>query len=74
MELVLNMLAEATTKEISNAKNPKTFKQSEEIAQKGGNIAGGARLEIEKQLERPVVSSKNSLDLIESKKKKQIAN
>lgn len=60
LELVLNMLAEATTTEISKEKNPKTFQQSKEIAQKGGQIAGNARKEIEAETGEKVISSKNA--------------
>jgi len=47
--LVLNMLAEATTTEISKENNPKTFKESKIIAKEGGKIAGNTRKEIEKK-------------------------
>jgi len=47
LELVLNMLAEATTKEISKEKKPKTFTENKVIAQQGGTIAGNTRKEIE---------------------------
>lgn len=47
MELVLNMLAEATNSEISKEKNPKTLDESKMIAKQGGTIAGNARKEIE---------------------------
>jgi len=59
LELVLNMLAEATTTEFSKKEDPKTFDQSKDIATKGGNVAGNARKDIEKQLGEPVVTSKN---------------
>jgi hypothetical protein len=62
MELVLNMLAEATTKEISKKENPKRFEESKVIAKKGGNIAGNTRKEIEKQLRKSVITSNNYLD------------
>jgi len=60
LELVLNMLAEATTTEFSKKEDPKTFDQSKDIATKGGNVAGNARKDIEKQLGEPVVTSKNA--------------
>ena len=47
LELVLNMLAEATTTEISKEKKPKTFKDNRKIAKQGGTIAGNTRKEIE---------------------------
>lgn len=62
MELILNMLAEATTKEISNKENPKEFEDSKIIAIKGGNIAGNTRKEIEKETGNPIVTSKNNLN------------
>ncbi|MFH1564828.1 MAG: Bro-N domain-containing protein [bacterium] len=49
LELILNMLAEATTTEISKKKQPKTFSESKEIARKGGETAGKARKDIEKK-------------------------
>jgi len=61
MELVLNMLAEAATKEISINEDPKEFEESQEIARKGGNIAGNARKDIEKQTGKPVVVPNNNL-------------
>ena len=61
MELVLNMLAEVTTKEISKKEDPKAFEQSKDIAKKGGAIAGNARKEIEQQLGKSVVTSENYL-------------
>lgn len=48
LELVLNMLAEASTTEISKEKQPKTFSENKEVATKGGNVAKAARLQLEK--------------------------
>jgi prophage antirepressor-like protein len=62
MELILNMLAEATTKEISKKENPKIFDESKVIARKGGSIAGNTRKEIEKQIGRKIINSKNYLN------------
>jgi hypothetical protein len=64
IELVLNMLAEATTKEISETENPNTFQKSKEIAKRGGNVAGIARKKAEKELGRSVVTSKNSKQIL----------
>lgn len=61
IELVLNMLAEVATKEISKKENPKQFEESKEIARKGGSVARNARKEIEKHTEKPVVTSDNNL-------------
>ena len=47
MELILNMLAEASTTEISKAENPDGFEESRDVAKRGGNIAGNARRELE---------------------------
>ncbi|MFA5829848.1 MAG: BRO family protein [Candidatus Gracilibacteria bacterium] len=64
LELVLNMLAEATTTEISKKKQPKGFYESRIIAREGGHIAGTARKGIEKKTGERVVSSKNANDLL----------
>ena len=62
IELVLNMLAEVSTKAISQAKQPTTFSQSKSIAREGGSIAGEARENIEKRVGTSVVSSLNAKD------------
>ena len=63
LELVLNMLAEATTSEISKEKKPKTFMQSKVIANQGGTIAGNTRKEIEEKTGKKVVTSLNAKEL-----------
>ena len=63
MELVLNMLAEATTTEISKQEQPDTFEQNQEIAKQGGKIAGTARRQIERKTGKSVVTAKNANDL-----------
>lgn len=63
LELVLNMLAEATTTEISKEKKPETFEQNKKIANQGGTIAGNARKEIEEKSGKPVVTSANAKKL-----------
>ena len=73
MELVLNMLAEITTKEISEKEDPKSFDESKEIAKEGGAIAKTAKDGIEKRLGKKVVTSKNAEE-IHFKKKKRIEN
>lgn len=60
LELVLNMLAEATTTEISKEKKPKTVTENRMIARQGGTIAGNTRKEIEAQTGRRVVSRENA--------------
>jgi hypothetical protein len=69
LELVLNMLAEATTTEISKEKKPKTFKENKRIARQGGTIAGNTRKEIEEKTGKKVVTNQNAKQLIEKKKK-----
>jgi hypothetical protein len=68
LELVLNMLAEATTTEISKEKKPKTFSQNKTIAKQGGTIAGNTRKEIEAKTGKRVVSKLSAEKLIENKK------
>jgi uncharacterized protein YukE len=63
LELVLNMLAEATTTEISKEKKPKSLEESKNIAKQGGNIAGNARKEIEAKTGKQIVSSQNTKGL-----------
>lgn len=60
LELVLNMLAEATTTEISKNEKPYGFDESFNIARRGGNIAGNARREIESEVGKSIVSPKNA--------------
>lgn len=62
IELVLNMLAEATTTEISKNENPKTFNENRIVANRGGTVAGNTRKDIEDQLKRSVVTSRNAKD------------
>jgi len=62
LELVLNMLAEATTTELTNIENPMGLEENKETARRGGTIAGNARKEIEKETGKPVITSKNALD------------
>jgi len=63
LELVLNMLAEASTTEISKEKKPQGLDENRDIARKGGYAAKKARLEIEKQTGKSIVSSKNAKEL-----------
>ena len=72
LELVLNMLAEATTTEISKEKNPKTFEDNRKIAKQGGTIAGNTRKEIEEKTGRRVISKKNAKQL--GNRQKEIDN
>jgi hypothetical protein len=72
LELVLNMLAEATTSEISKKKKPTTLDESKVIAKQGGAVAGNARKEIEVRTGDKVVSRLNAKQIIEGKPKKKL--
>lgn len=61
-ELVLNMLAELSTKEISESRNPETFGEHQQIARQGGEIARNARLELEEKTGKAVISPMNAKD------------
>ena len=61
-ELVLNMLAELSTKEISENRNPETFSEHMHIAQEGGEIARNARMELEEKTGKAVISPMNAKD------------
>ena len=63
LELVLNMLAEATTTEISKQKAPEGLRENVEVARSGGKVAGDARKAIEQQTGVPVITSKNAVQL-----------
>ena len=63
LELVLTMLAEATTTELSKTTNPQNFQENVEVAKKGGNIAGDTRKAIEESTGKPVITSKNAAAL-----------
>lgn len=70
IELVLNMLAEVTTTELSQKENPKTFDESKQIAKRGGKFAGDTRVRYEKELGRKIISSANATNkkLLDEKK------
>ena len=68
-ELILNMLAEASTKDISTAVNPKNLKESKKIAKQGGTIAGNARKELEAKTGKKVVTDLNAKTFLENKNK-----
>ena len=63
MEIVLNMLAEATTTELSKAHQPGGFSESQKIARRGGSYAGQVRRDIENDTGRPVITSQNAAQL-----------
>lgn len=72
-ELILNMLAEASTKDISVAVNPETFEESKKVAVQGGNVAKVARQELEAKTGKSVVTSLNAKQLLgERIKSKQL--
>ena len=62
-ELILNMLAETATKDIAEATNPQGLDENKQAAQDGGSIAGDARKSIEARTGKPVITSKNAIDL-----------
>ncbi len=70
LELVLNMLAEATTTEISKEKNPETFEENKTIANQGGTIAGNTRREIEEKTGKEIVSSLSAKKILAGKNEK----
>ena len=63
LELVLNMLAEASTTSISRSEQPEGLEENRKVAQRGGRIAGNARRELEQETGRPVVTSENAQTL-----------
>lgn len=64
LELALNMLAEATTTELTNAQNPQGLEENRAVVKQGGKVAGNARREIESQTGRPVVTSGNAQTML----------
>ena len=70
LELVLNMLAETATTEISKKREPKTFPENRQVAREGGGIAGNARKQIEKKTGKPVISKLSFKRIQEQKKLK----
>ena len=60
LELVLNMLAEASTTEISMQENPKSFCENKKVAKKGGDVAKAARIKLEKTTGKKVVTGHNA--------------
>jgi len=71
LELVLNMLAEATTSEISKEKKPRTLDENKVIAKQGGTIAGNTRKEIEAKTGKKIVSKINAKNIVEGKPKRK---
>ena len=63
LEIVLNMLAEATTTELTKAFNPQGLKENKKTAKEGGGVAGNARKEIEQKIGKSIITSKNAVDI-----------
>ena len=63
LELVLTMLAEASTTDISKSENPNTFSENQSIARRGGKVAGIARQALETETGKPVITAENATDL-----------
>ena len=70
LELVFNMLAEASTTEISKEKNPKNFDENKTVAQKGGEVAKAARVKLEETTGKKVITGKNAKILKSDNRKK----
>ncbi|WP_417937340.1 hypothetical protein [Flavobacterium sp. ZB4R12] len=66
----MNMLAEASTKDISQAVNPETFEESKKVAQQGGNVAKVALQELEARTGKKVVTGLNAKEVLQDKNKK----
>ena len=64
-EIILNMLAETATKDISKQSQPESFEENRSVAKRGGRIAGNARKELELELGHSVITSKNATQLNE---------
>ena len=62
-EIILNMLAETATKNISQAENPETFEENQSVARRGGRIAGNARKELEAEIGHSVISEKDATQI-----------
>ena len=71
-ELILNMLAEASTKDISQAVDPETFDENKEVAKQGGNVAKVARLELESKTGKKVVSDLSAKKMLNNQKRKNL--
>lgn len=63
LELTLNMLAEATTTELAKTRNPQGLAENQDVARRGGRVAGDARKTIEKESGRPVITAENAAQL-----------
>jgi len=70
LELVLNMLAETVTKEISEKEEPNNFEQNKRVARKGGGVAYRTRKDIESKTGKPAITEKNAKNILAGKNKK----
>lgn len=73
-ELILNMLAEASAKDISQVVNPKDFEENKKVAKQGGNVAKVARKELESRTGKKVVSELNAKKMLKDLKNKDLPN
>ncbi len=72
LELIFTMLGERMTTELSQEEKPETFTKSKDVAKRGGNVAGNARKDAEKELGRPVISGENYLSEPEKRRNSKI--
>lgn len=72
LELVLNMLAETATTEISETLEPTTFDQNKTVAREGGSVAGNARLDIETKTKRKVITNRNAKTFLADQEEKRL--
>jgi len=73
LELIFNMLGEASTAEIERVNNPKTFPEHKKVSREGGSVAKTARLKLESRTKRKVVTNENYLDEPEKEKRKRLS-
>ena len=74
LELIFTMLGERVTTEISEKEKPETLDRNKKVARRGGNVAGNARKQTEKEIDKSVISKENYLGKSEGKKLKAIIN
>ena len=72
LELIFTMLGEASTSAVARSKNCQGFDENKDAAKRGGNVAGIARKELEKETNNEVVSKENYLDEPEKVKRKRL--
>ena len=74
LELIFSMLGERVSTEITRNKDVKGFDENRKAAKEGGEVAGNARKDAEKRIEKPISSKKNYLEISEKEKKKGLVN